>query len=236
MNAFDLMQTEADGTNRRITSADLRKYRHHRRFPIAVQHIHRQYRHPMPLRILHQLRRGIKTHRLGIEQARQKGGRMMALEPRRHIDQQGKAGRVRLRKAIVTKALDLAIERLSKFGRVTTLGHAAQQALAKRLKPALALPGRHGAAQLVGFARRETGGDNGDLHRLFLKNRHTQRALQHPADRLRWVAHRLAALAPTQIRVHHVALNRPRANDGDFDHQIVKGTRLEPGQHGHLGA
>ncbi|MNF80846.1 hypothetical protein D3C84_630990 [compost metagenome] len=34
--------------------------------------------------------------------------------------------------------------------------------------------------------------------------------------------------------MHHAALDRPRPNDGDLDHQIVKRLRPEPGQHRHL--
>ena len=34
--------------------------------------------------------------------------------------------------------------------------------------------------------------------------------------------------------MHHVALDRPGANDGHFDHQVVEGFGLEPRQHGHL--
>ena len=37
-----------------------------------------------------------------------------------------------------------------------------------------ALEGRHGAAQLVGLAGCEAGADDGDLHRLFLEQRHAE--------------------------------------------------------------
>ena len=37
---------------------------------------------------------------------------------------------------------------------------------------------RHGAPQPVGFVGREFGRHDGDLHRLFLKQRHAQRLLQ----------------------------------------------------------
>ena len=71
-------------------------------------------------------------------------------------------------------------------------------------------------------------------HGLFLKQRHPQRALQDFTHLLGGVLNRIDALAPTQVRVHHVALNRPGANDGDFDDQVVIASRLEPGQHRHL--
>jgi hypothetical protein len=43
---------------------------------------------------------------------------------------------------------------------------------------ALALPGGHGAAQLVRLARREAGGQHRHLHHLLLEDRHAQRAAQ----------------------------------------------------------
>ena len=38
---------------------------------------------------------------------------------------------------------------------------------------------RHGAAQPVGFVGREFRRRDGDLHRLFLEQRHAERALEH---------------------------------------------------------
>jgi len=39
--------------------------------------------------------------------------------------------------------------------------------------------GRHGAAQLVGLGWGEAGGDDGDVHRLFLEQRHAQCLAEH---------------------------------------------------------
>src|SRR5881394_1183763 len=41
---------------------------------------------------------------------------------------------------------------------------------------------------------------------------------------------------PTQIRVHHVALDRAWTDDGDFDHKVVKHPRFQARQHVHLRA
>ena len=46
--------------------------------------------------------------------------------------------------------------------------------------------------------------------------------------------HRLLAAAALQVRVDHVALDRPRAHDRDLDHQVVEAARLQPRQHVHL--
>jgi error-prone DNA polymerase len=42
------------------------------------------------------------------------------------------------------------------------------------------------------------------------------------------------ALTPAQVRMHHVALDRAGAHDGDLDHKVVEAGRLEARQHGHL--
>ena len=96
------------------------------------------------------------------------------------------------------------------------------------------LEGRHGAAQPVGLRGREAGADDRDLHRLLLEQRHAERLLEHALERLGRIGHRLQAAAPAQIRMHHVALDRPRAHDRDLDHEVVEAPRLEARQHGHL--
>jgi hypothetical protein len=80
--------------------------------------------------------------------------------------------------------------RCGEFVAIAALAHAVEQPVAEGLEAALALPGGHGAAQLVGLAGREAGGDDGELHRLFLEDRHAQGALEHAAHRLARIAHR----------------------------------------------
>ena len=43
-------------------------------------------------------------------------------------------------------------------------------------------------------------------------------------------------IAPTNVRVHRVALNRTRANKCNFNHKVVELPRLEPRKRGHLRA
>ena len=47
---------------------------------------------------------------------------------------------------------------------------------------------------------------------------------------------RLDAVAPAQIGMHHVALDRPRPHDRDLDDEIVEAARLQSRQHRHLRA
>ncbi len=95
---------------------------------------------------------------------------------------------------------------------------------------------RHGAAQPIGFGGSEAGGNDRDPHRLLLEERHAQGLLKDLAQLLRGIIKPLLPITPTQIRMHHVALDRPRANDRDLDDEIVEIPRLQARQHGHLGA
>ena len=55
----------------------------------------------------HDLGGRIKSHGLGIEQRRGKGGRMMFLDPGGDVDQQREAGGMAFGKAVRAEALDL---------------------------------------------------------------------------------------------------------------------------------
>src|SRR6185437_16943168 len=57
--------------------------------------------------IAHNLGGRIKAHWLGIEQRGSEGSGMMIFDPRRDIDQLGKAGGMAFRKSIGTETLDL---------------------------------------------------------------------------------------------------------------------------------
>ena len=93
---------------------------------------------------------------------------------------------------------------------------------------------RHGAAQLVGLGRREARGDDGDLHRLFLKQWHAERLAEHIFELLRRIGDGLQSLAAAQIGMHHIALNGTGPHDRDLDDEIIEGRGLQPRQHRHL--
>ncbi len=204
--------------------------------PLTLQDIRRQHRDAAPSGLVHQLCRLIKAHRLAVEQPGDEGGRLMALEPAGDIGQQRKRGGVGFRETVFAEAEHLPVDLLGELGRVAVFAHAAEQSLAEGLEAALALPGRHRAAQLVGFAGREVGGDHRDLHHLFLENRHAERALEHAAQRRARVADGLGCAAALEVRMHHAALDRAGAHDRDLDDQVVKAARLKARQHAHLRA
>ena len=98
------------------------------------------------------------------------------------------------------------------------------------------LEGRHAAPELVGLARREPRALDGDAHRLLLEERDAKRLAEHALEFRFGVVDRLLAFAPAQIRMHHVALDRPRPDDRDLDDEVVEGARLDARQHRHLRA
>src|SRR5208282_128236 len=65
-------------------------------------------------------------------------------------------------KAVLAEAENLLIDLPRELFVVAVPAHAVDQPPLERLQPALALPRRHRAAQLVGFARREVGGHHGE--------------------------------------------------------------------------
>ena len=94
--------------------------------------------------------------------------------------------------------------------------------------------GGHGAAQPVGLVGREFRRGDGDLHRLFLEQRHAERSFEHLFQFVGGAVRRMRrgimllvdAVAAAQIGMHHVALDRPRPHDRDLDDEIVEAARL----------
>jgi len=100
----------------------------------------------------------------------------------------------------------------------------------------------HGAAQSVSFVGREFRRRDRNLHRLFLKQRHSKRAFEHVFQFVRrsmgggrrGVVFLLDPVAAAQVWMHHIALDRPRPHDRHFDDEVVKTLRLQARQHRHL--
>ena len=140
------------------------------------------------------------------------------------------------RKTITGKSLQLLEDPFGEFLAVATFLHATHQALAVDFQVAMAAPGGHGTPQLIGLARSVAGSNDGQLHGLLLKERHPQRALEDFAQRLGRMDDRLQPLAAAQVRMHHVALDGTRPDDGHLNDQIVEAAGPQPRQHRHLGA
>src|SRR5262249_10998334 len=142
---------------------------------------------PMLAGIANDLGRRIKAHRLAVEQRRGKGGWVMTFEPGRDIDQKREAGGMAFWKTVGAESFDLMEAALGEISRIAACDHALDHLVAEPRDDAEPLERRHGAAKLVGLLGAEAGGNDGDLHRLFLKKRDAQRLLKDLAQRRRGV-------------------------------------------------
>src|SRR5260370_13529885 len=121
-----------------------------------------------------------------------------------------------LRKAVTAEALKL-FERLHrKFLGVAILHHTGDQLLGEFRDAARMLEGRHGAAELIGFAGRESRTFDRHSHRLFLEQRHAQGLAKHPLQFRFWINGLLLSLAAPLLRINHVALDWARPDNGDL--------------------
>ena len=211
-----------------------RRSRLQRAIPIRQVHIDVAHGDAVFAGVAHELRGRVEAERLAIEHGGAEDIGIAAFDPARGIDQQRETGGVALGKAIFAKALDLTKAPLGEVALIASRRHAFDHLGLEALDRADAPEGRHGAAQFIGFGGGEAGGDNGDFHRLFLKQWHAQRLAQDAFQLSRGVDDLLDALPAAQIGMHHIALNRAGADNGDFNDQVVEFGRLQARQHRHL--
>ncbi len=215
-----------------------------RAVPGAEIHVRLAHLDAMLTRVAHELGRLVEAHRLAVENRGAEDVRVVAFDPGRHIDEEREARRVAFGKTVLAEALDLPEAVFGEFAIVAPPRHAVDELVAKQMDVAVVAEGRHGAAQPVGLVGREAGGRDRDLHRLLLEQRHAEGAPEHllqlvgrPMRRIgRGIIRLFGAVAPAQIGMHHVALDRPRAHDRDLDDEVVEFPRLEARQHRHLRA
>ena len=135
---------------------------------------------------------------------------------------------------VVGEASDLLEAPLRRLRRVAVRQHAADELVPEPADRSHPAERRDRAAQVVGLLRREARPHDGDPHRLLLEQRHAEGARR---DLLEGRAERLGpleSLAAPDVGLHHAALDRARADDGDLDHQIVECLRLHARQEAHL--
>ena len=137
-------------------------------------------------------------------------------------------------KTIAAKPLNLGKATRGKVGFIAILGHAAQKPVFEIADIAMLFERRERAPQTVGLVGGKARTDDGNLHRLFLKQRHAKSFAQHRTQRIRGKRHQLLFVAPADIGMHHIALDRTGAHNRHLDHQIIKRARLHPWQEIHL--
>ena len=198
-------------------------------------HIDRQHLHVVLAGAADKLRGGVKPERLAVQQRGGESGHVVVLQPAGNVNQEGETGRVRLGKSILAEAADLMENSLGPLRREPAGEHACGEPAMELVDHARPPPRAHGAAKLVGLAGRKAGRLDRQPHRLLLEQGHAERLFQHAADRLIGKLDRLLAVAAAEIRMDHVPLDRAGADDGHFNHQVVKALGLQPRQHAHLG-
>ena len=215
--AFHHEQAQAHG-GRSAVRAGLQ-----RALPVARAHVHRPHFDAVAARILHQLRRRIETHRLAVQQRGEEGGRVVALEPGGHIDQQGEACRMRFGKAVFAEAVDLLEDALGELARVAAFEHALDQAPLEMLRGRLCVstPPSSGASWSASPGVKPAATTASCITCSWKIGTPSVRS-STVFDRIARIVHRLQALAAAQIGMHHAALDRAGAHDRDLDHQIVE--------------
>src|SRR5687767_13246526 len=101
---------------------------------------------------------------------------IVRLEPCRFVDERRERCGVRFRETVLTKAFDLFEDGFPEAALDAVLGKSIEQALSVSLEPPCLLPGRHVTAQLIRLPSAVARSNDGNLHYLFLEQRHTQRA------------------------------------------------------------
>src|SRR5580765_5070385 len=91
----------------------------------------------------------------------------------------GEACCMTFRETIGPEAFDLLEAALSEIRLITSCNHAAHEFFLVRIDSPEIAESSHGTAQAIGLFGREFGGDDGELHRLFLKQGNTLGLAQH---------------------------------------------------------
>src|SRR6266481_9659561 len=147
------------------------RQRFERAIPEAVVDIDGTYLDPVLARIADDLRRGVEPHRLAVEQGAGEDLGIEAFDPGRDVNEERKARRMALGKAIGAKPFDLAEAAGREIAVIAIFNHSGDKLVTEQVDVAVAFEGRHGATQPVGFLRGKPGSANGDLLRLLLKER-----------------------------------------------------------------
>ena len=137
-------------------------------------------------------------------------------------------------KTITAKPLNLGKAARGKVGFIAILGHAAQKPVFKIADIAMLFERRKRASQPVSLFWGKARTDNGNLHRLFLKQRHAKGFAQHCTQRIRGERHLLLFVAAADIGMHHITLDRTGTHNRHLDDQIIKRAWLHPWQEIHL--
>ena len=210
--------------------------------PLARIDVDGADRHAVIGGVTHDLRRRVKTHRLRVQKRGGEGGRVVALDPGRDIDEAGEARGMALGKTVFAEPLDLVEAALGEIALIAAPDHALDHHALIFVHGAEMAERRHGAAQPVGVGGRKARRHHGEAHRLLLEQRHAERPPQHLLQfvgravlrRGRGKGDVFDPLPAAQIGMHHVALDRPGPDDRHLDDEVIELARPQTRQHVHL--
>ena len=204
--------------------------------PVAVVDVGREDGDAVGLGVADDLGGGVEAHGLAVEQGGCEMGGVVSFEVSGDVDEECEGGGVGFGEAIFGEAADLEEALFGEFAGVAVVEHAGDDFVVELVEFAVFSPGGHGSAEAVGLFGGESGADHGDAHSLFLEEGDAEGFLEDFAQRIARIADQFLAIAPPKIRMHHFPLDRPGADDGDFDDEVVEASGAEAGEHGHLGA
>ena len=154
---------------------------------------------------------GVEAHRLVAQQPGQERRRVVQLEPRRRVDQQREAQRVRLGEAEVGERQDLHVDRVGQLAGDAAPRHARRRASALidsiRSTPRLEPIARRSRSA---SSRRAVAEGHRHRHQLLLEQRDAAGALEHRHQVGVVVGDRLLAGGAADVGVHGAALDRAR--------------------------
>jgi hypothetical protein len=188
------------------------------------------------LRVLDERRRMVEPHRLIVEQRRIERRRIVHLEKRARVRQQGKAGRVRLGESVQCKGRDGRDDLLRRFAANPPTRHAVAQLRLDLGHPPFRPFEPERAPQRFGLSPAEPGRHHRHAQQLLLEQRHAKRACENRLERRMRVPDGFPAGAPVEIRMHHLPDDGAGTNDGDLDDDIVETHGFEARQRCHLRA
>ena len=159
----------------------------------------------------------------------------MEAKPGRHVDDVGEAHRVALGEPESGEALQLLPDLVGGGADDPVARHPCVQVLTKPAHRLLRALVGHRLTEPISLPPVEAGADPGQLHELLLEDGDAQGLLQDLLGRGVGVDDRLLAVAPAQIGMDRLPLDRPGADQRDLYRQVVEGLRLHLGQGRHLG-
>ncbi len=177
----------------------------------------------MTLRVVGQHLDRVEAHRLGVDQPSHELCRVEELQERALVRGARERGRVALVEAEAGEGRDPAKELLRLLAGQAVAGDATiNELFVELLHLAAGAPRAHGSSEAVRLGGREPGHVDRDLHHLLLVEDHAERLLERRLEARMEVRHLFLALSAAQVRVDRVALDGPRPDDRDLDHEIVE--------------